>query len=877
MTTLHEPARSDRQDPAARTPQDPAARTPQDPAARTPQDPAARTPQDAAGRYWRDVLLAGGTTSLPRWATPTSAGVTDVDLEVDGPTTARLRELATELAVPLSTLVLAAHARVLAALSGEAQVVTSYVTAPGARPLPCLLPAAAPSWRALVAEVSARELALRAAAGHPVDDLRAELGTPGPISEAEFDPAGRPGPPSPGAVIRLELEAGDDRLLLRLRHRTEVLDASAAHRIAGYHRAALTALTVDPDADPGAATLLSGAELDHQVHGLAGPRRPLPEERPHELVRRQVAERPDAVALERGDARWTYVELAARADQVTAALLDAGLADEDVVAVVTERSMEWAAAVLGVLQAGGAYLPLEPHFPPARIASALGRAGVRLVLTEDGSRGSLDTALADLPAVRTLDLGAVCSGDPVVARPVAVPATGLAYLYFTSGSTGEPKGAMCEHAGMLNHLLAKISDLGLDEHSVVAQTAPQCFDISLWQLLGAWLVGGRTVLVPQDVVLDVGRFVDTLVERRISVLQIVPSYLEVVLAHLQQHPRDLPDLRVVSVTGEAVKPELVQRWFDVLPTVPLVNAYGLTETSDDTNHEVLHRPPDGDRVPLGRPVQNVTVYVLDDRLRPVPLGAPGEIAFSGVCVGRGYVNDPERTARAFLADPLRPGHRLYRSGDQGRWRPDGKLEYLGRQDHQVKVAGFRIELGEVENALLRLPGVRDAAVVVTGSGRGARLVACWTGDAPAGADQEFADLLAATLPAYMVPTVFCRRPELPLTGNGKVDRKALTALAADLRSAAHASAPAGPTEQRLAALWSTVLGVPVERIGRETSFVEAGGTSLSVVRLAAALDRAVSLGDIARTPVLADLAALLDERAASVAASAPRVPADPAR
>jgi amino acid adenylation domain-containing protein len=865
MTTLH----------------DPAARSRQDPAARPGQDPAARPGQDPAARFWRDVLLAGGTTTLPRWGAPAVSGIDDVAVAVDGPTLARLRGLAAELDVPLTTLVLAAHARVLAALTGEAHVVTAYASERAARPLPCVLPATAPSWRALVAEVVAVETALRAAADHPVDELRAELGGAGPSSEAEFDPTGRPDRPSPGAVLRLEVEVPGDGLLLRFRHRTEALDASAAERIAGYHRAALAALAHDPDADPRAARLLSDAEVDSQVHGLAGPRRPLPDERPHELIRRRAAERPDAVALERGDRRWTYAELVAHADRVTAALLDAGLAPEDVVAVVSERSMEWAAAVLGVLRAGGAYLPLEPHFPPARIASALGRAGVRLVLTEEGSRGALDTALATLPAVRTLDLGTVCSGEPVPPPHVAVPATGLAYLYFTSGSTGEPKGAMCEHAGMLNHLLAKIADLGLDESSVVAQTAPQCFDISLWQLLSAWLVGGRTVLVPQEVVLDVGRFVDTLAERRISVLQVVPSYLEVVLAHLQQRPRDLPDLRVLSVTGEAVKPELVQRWFGVLPAVPLVNAYGLTETSDDTNHEVLHRPPVGDRVPLGRPVQNVTVYVLDDRLEPVPLGAPGEIAFSGVCVGRGYVNDPERTARAFLPDPLRPGHRLYRSGDQGRWRPDGKLEYLGRQDSQVKVAGFRIELGEVENALLRLPGVRDAAVVVTGSGRGARLVAFWTGD-PADGD-GFAERLAGTLPAYMVPTLFCRRPELPLTGNGKIDRKALAALAGDLgsapqASASQASAPRSPTEQRLAALWSTVLGVPAERIARETSFVEAGGTSLSAVRLAAALDRAVSLRDIARTPVLADLAALLDERTASAPTSAPRVAAPaPAR
>ena len=227
----------------------------------------------------------------------------------------------------------------------------------------------------------------------------------------------------------------------------------------------------------------------------------------------------------------------------------------------------------------------------------------------------------------------------------------LAYIYFTSGSTGEPKGAMCEHAGMLNHLFAKIDDLGIGEGRVVAQTAPQCFDISLWQLVSALLVGGRTLIIEQEVILDVQRFVDTIIDGRVNVMQVVPSYLEVVLSYLERDRRPLPDLRCVSVTGEAVKKELTQRWFGSQPGIKLVNAYGLTETSDDTNHEVMDRVPDSDRVPLGRPINNVEIQVVDEYLAPVPLGAPGEIVFSGVCVGRGYINDPERTRAAFLTDP----------------------------------------------------------------------------------------------------------------------------------------------------------------------------------------------------------------------------------
>ena len=386
---------------------------------------------------------------------------------------------------------------------------------------------------------------------------------------------------------------------------------------------------------------------------------------------------------------------------------------------------------------------------------------------------------------------------------------------------------MCEHAGMLNHLYAKIEDLGIGAGQVVAQTAPQCFDISMWQLVSALLAGGRTLIVGQEVILDAARFVDTIADGRVAVLQVVPSYLEVVLSYLEQHPRELPDLRCVSVTGEALKPELAQRWFAARPGIKLVNAYGLTETCDDTNHEVLDRAPHGDRVPLGRPVSNVRVYVVDENLAPVPLGAAGLIAFSGVCVGRGYVNDPERTRQAYLADPHRAGQRLYLGGDYGRWRPDGKLEFLGRRDSQVKISGFRIEIGEIENALLRVPGVRDGAVVVAGrAGQGKRLVAFYSGPRPLEAG-ALRDRLAESLPGYMVPSAFHWRETLPLTANSKIDKKTLTALAADLDAAGQDYHPAStPTERRLAAAWAKVLAIPEDQIGRHDNFFDRGGSSL---------------------------------------------------
>ncbi|WP_406170455.1 non-ribosomal peptide synthetase [Streptomyces canus] len=630
---------------------------------------------------------------------------------------------------------------------------------------------------------------------------------------------------------------------LRLSHRTGAFDTEAAARIAGYH---LTALT-----DPDRGSLLSEEELRFQLEELAGPVRELPDRRVHELFEERVGKHPDAVAAVQGERQWTYAELNSRANQVGRALLARGLKAEGVVAVVMERDLDWMAAVLGVLKAGGVYLPVEPHFPAERVSRTLSRAGCELVVTERGSTGSLSGTTATTLFVA--DAYAESHADGDLGIPVA--AGQLAYIYFTSGSTGEPKGAMCEHAGFVNHVLAKVEDLGIGEDDVVAQTAPQCFDISLWQLLAGPVVGGRTLVVDQETVLDVPRFVDTVVRERVNVLQVVPSYLEAVLAELGQRPRELTDLRCVSVTGEAVKRELVQRWFATASGIRLANAYGLTETSDDTNHEVMDRVPDGDRVPLGRPVRNVRVYVVDEDLVPVPLGAPGEIVFSGVCVGRGYVNDPERTAAAFMEDPYRPGERLYRSGDVGRWRSDGRLEFLGRRDTQIKIRGFRVEIGEIENALLRVAGVRDGAVVVV---RGTQLAAFCAGPEPVGADAVRARL-AASLPAYMVPAVVHWREHLPLTANGKTDRRTLTALAEDL-DAAVPGEPVTAGERRLADAWAEVLGVPADRIGRLDHFFDRGGTSLSAVRLAIALDRAITLKDVVRHPVLADLAGLLDRQ-----------------
>src|SRR5205809_295373 len=695
------------------------------------RDPDTVTAADRGRAFWRGVLLAGGFTAVPRWTLDPVPGIAEHEAKICNEVVTALRRLADELAVPLSSVLLTAHAKVLGALSGEREVSTGY-SFEGRSTLLCRFTTEPHSWRAMLLKADRAQSELLAHKDFPVDDLRREMGLIKPLFETVFSLT-----PGDGAELAEETVVWvgfveQDGLVLRLRYKTDVLDADCAARIAGYHVTALALMAADPDAEHARQSLLSAEELRFQLNGLAGPRRKLPECGVHELFEERARVHPDAIAAVHGNRQWTYRELNAQANRLARALVVRGLSREGVVAVVTERNLDWMAAVLAIFKAGGAYLPIEPHFPADRIARTLSRAGCRLVLTERGSTATLGPALDSLSGIQRLFIDAAYEeGHADDDLGIEVAPDQLAYIYFTSGSTGEPKGAMCEHAGMLNHLFAKIDDLGIAENDVVAQTAPQCFDISLWQLISALLAGGRTLIIEQEVILDAKRFVGKIADARVAVVQLVPSYLEVVLSYLAQEPRELRDLRCVSVTGEALKKELAQRWFAAQPGIKLINAYGLTETSDDTNHEIMDRAPDGERVPLGRPINNVYVYVVDPHLSPVPLGAPGEIVFSGVCVGRGYINDPERTRRAFMADPHREGQRLYRSGDYGRWLPEGKLEFLGRRDTQVKISGFRIEIGEVENTLLRLHGVRDCAVVVTGRvDHGKHLVAFYSGQRP---------------------------------------------------------------------------------------------------------------------------------------------------
>ena len=794
--------------------------------------------------FWRDYLEGHTQTRLPRWAAEPTAGEVCSASTVTG----ALAGLSAMLGEPPRRLVLAALVRVVGMLAAETDVTIGYRETMSEPAVPLRVQLSGGSWRDLIAMVKTAELAVAAHRGYPPP-------TTGQVFDVGFGPGLAAGA-APAASAALAVACAGGRLSLSCRG--QLFDAEYLARFGGYLTVAMIAMAADPGAPYLEADLKSASERDHLVHGRAGPARPLPQDHAHKLVARQARERPGAIAVIHRDQQWSYDRVNRAANRIAHALLAAGLHAEDVVGVATERCPGWLCAVLGVLKAGGCYLPVEPEFPPARVAALASRANVRFLLTEPGGLA----ALAGTPGLWSRPVQDLLHSDLPDADPaVAVGLRQLAYVYFTSGSTGVPKGAMCEHLGMINHLTAKTGEFGIGCDDVVVQNARQSFDISLWQLIAPLTVGGRTLILPEEDILDVRRLTDAVVASGATVLQVVPSYLDVLLRFLEEHPRGLGRLRHVCVTGEAISKPLVNRWFASYPRITLVNAYGATEASDDTTHEVMSAPPPGELVPVGRPVSNVTVYVLGpgDGLRP--LGTPGEIAFSGICVGRGYINDAERTAEAFAADPFRPGERMYRTGDYGRWLPGGSLEFHGRQDEQVKIHGIRIELGEVESRAREHPRVLAASVVVAPlPGAGKSLVVFYTtadGLTPA----ELREHLAGSLPANAMPARIECIDELPLTANGKADKRLLTsrALRAQVPPGTVSRVPPRtPTQRRIAQAWAKAMNRPVTDIDCDDSFFELGGSSLSALRVVAALDGLISLDDLVRNPVLSALASAAD-------------------
>ncbi|MER5975222.1 amino acid adenylation domain-containing protein [Streptomyces sp. NPDC001857] len=633
-----------------------------------------------------------------------------------------------------------------------------------------------------------------------------------------------------------------ERLRLHLDHRPDVLDARAALSVAEGLQRLLTAVAEEAETTTVGEVDVVSAEQHRLVAEWNDTAVPVPATTLVELFERQTARTPDALATVFGDERLTYAELDARAEALAAGLRARGARPEEIVAVALNRSSGLVVALLAVLKSGAAYLPVDPSLPAERIAFMLSDAAPVLVLTTSDAAAGLP---ADTSAPRLLlDAGHAGTADPAPAAPEAPsgaadgpgrPLPGHpAYVIYTSGSTGRPKAVVVEHSAIVNRLLWMQDRYGLGPDDRVLQKTPFGFDVSVWEFFWPLLTGAALVVAEPGGHKDPAYLARVIQQESVTTAHFVPSMLAAFVA--EPAAAGCRSLRRVVCSGEALPEELKNRFLDVLD-VPLHNLYGPTEAAVDVTHWDCRRSDEGP-VPIGRPIWNTALYVLDPAGRPVPVGFPGELFLAGAGLARGYLRRPALTAERFPLDPFGPpGSRMYRTGDIARLRADGAVEYLGRTDDQVKIHGFRIELGEIETALARCAGVGRAAVVVREDTPGARRLVGYVVPASPAAPEAAAlrAELARSLPEYMVPLVVVV-DALPVTPNGKLDRRALPAPTA--APAGH-EPPDGEIEELVAAVWRAVLGV--EAVGRHDDFFTLGGHSLSATRVAARLRQSLAL------------------------------------
>jgi amino acid adenylation domain-containing protein len=659
----------------------------------------------------------------------------------------------------------------------------------------------------------------------------------------------------------LTLVEAPDRLWGRLVLRADLWEEASGRRMAAHLLSLLDAVAADPARPLSGLPLLGAAERREVLERWNGAP-DVPRSHPvHELLADLAARAPDAAAVQSAGAALTRAELDREAAGIARMLRARGVGPEVRVGVCLERSARLVAAVLGVWKAGGAFVPLDPEHPAGRLAHALADSGIRVLLTQESLLGRLPELACEVVCLDVKD------GNDRAADGNALPHSRtfalshsqslLAYVIYTSGSTGTPKGVLVQHGSLAGTLLAAAGEFGCGEGEVSVALASHAFDIWLFETFAPLLAGGAVRVVPRETVLDVDRLVGELAEA--DALHAVPALMREVVRGVRGGPGTLPRVRRVYVGGDAVPPELVEEMRTVFPAAELRVLYGPTEAAILCASSAAAAPLPGQM--LGLPLPGAALYVCDAAGEPVPLGVPGEVRVGGGGVARGFGGRPDATAAAFVPDPFSgvAGARLYRTGDRARRLPDGRLEFLGRGDRQVKVRGHRIEPGEVESALCGHPAVRDALVTVRDDAAGERRLVAYLVPAEGGVDGDaLRARLRRTLPEYMLPSAFVPLAAFPLTPTGKVDRRALPAPEAAAR-AAH-TAPRGATQEAVARIWAEVLGV--ERVGADEDFFALGGHSLLATRVVSRIRRAwgveLPLRALFEAPTVAGVAARVD-------------------
>nr|WP_281431407.1 non-ribosomal peptide synthetase [Burkholderia pseudomallei] len=661
-------------------------------------------------------------------------------------------------------------------------------------------------------------------------------------------------------VLSMQERNGD--IVGHLNYATALFDEQTARRYARYWRRLLEGMTAgSANVSVARLPLLDEAEREQVVHEWNATERAYPiRQCIHQLFEAQAARTPNAIAIAIGDERVTYAALNASANRLARHLRALGVVADTRVAVCIERGAPMMIALLAIWKAGGAYVPLDPAYPRERIAYMLRDSAPIAVLTSRASRDLVASHLPDRAPLVVIDAAAcpwdALSGDDLDPNDIELNATHLCYVIYTSGSTGQPKGVMIEHRNLVNYTLDAIRWFGLGPGETVLQQNSLNFDLSLEEIVPALSSGAA--LAPAVELFGAGGSARGHSAR--------PTMIHLTAAHWQQLVGEwhragarpaaaLEGVRLVNVTGDALSPHKLEQWDAIRPAhTRLINTYGPTEITISCSAAYVRHAPGMSRVSIGRPFANSRMYLLDARGEPVPVGVTGELYIGGDGVARGYLNRPELSAERFVDDPFRPGSRMYKTGDLACRRGDGEIEFVGRNDFQVKVRGFRVELSEVETRLAAVDGVQEIAVLAREDAPGEkRLVAYYTGAAEMAALRECA---ARDLPAYMMPAAYVCLPALPLTPNGKLDRNALPPPAHDADSNRGYEAPQGDIEETLARIWEQLL--ERERVGRHDNFFDLGGHSLLTVSLIERMRQADLHADVAAlftTSTLAELAA----------------------
>ncbi|KGX24360.1 D-alanine--poly(phosphoribitol) ligase, subunit 1 [Burkholderia pseudomallei] len=698
-------------------------------------------------------------------------------------------------------------------------------------------------------------------------------------------------------------EAGDD-IVGHLNYASALFDESTVRRYVTYWRRLLEGMTAGAaDQTIVGLPLLDEAERKQVVYAWNATERDYPiEQCIHQLFEAQVDRKPEAIALTFDGRRLSYAELNARANRLAHYLQARGVGPDRLVALCAERGIEMVVGLLAILKAGGAYVPLDPAYASDRLRGIVEDSQPALVLADAVGRAALGELDGALPVI-DLETDALRWHEMPPTNPEVASqhVHHLAYVIYTSGSTGRPKGVMVEHAQVVRLFGATQAWFGFDERDVWTLFHSYGFDFSVWELWGALLHGGRLVIVPTEVTRTPSAFFALLCAEGVTVLNQTPSAFQALMSAQEEREEAAGNieranvvahrLRYVIFGGEALEPRTLASWYARHgERTQLVNMYGITETTVHVTYCAL-RAEDAMRLgasPIGVRIPDLQLYVLDDRREPVPMGVTGELYVGGAGVARGYLNRPELTRERFIDDPFVAGGRLYKTGDLARWRTDGSLEYLGRNDFQVKIRGFRIELGEIEAQLAKVAGVREVVVLArdsaadtdqnadlnasaTANSSEKRLVAYYTGDADVAALRAQA---AQHLPSYMVPSAYVRLDAWPLTPNGKLDRRALPAPADDAYARAEYEAPRGAKEEALAAIWRELLHV--ERVSRHDNFFELGGHSLLAIGVIERMRREglhTDVRSIFNAQTLSDLAARAQTDDRSIQAPPNLIPA----